>query len=50
MLGKRVPRACRCGAQHREYFEIEATAEAVREVDGVIRQWIEWGERRYGAE
>jgi hypothetical protein len=50
MLGKRVKRECRCGAEHREYFEIEATAKAVREVDEVITQWIEWGETRFGGE
>jgi hypothetical protein len=47
MLGKRVRRECRCGTEHKEYFEIEATTKAVREVDDVIRQWIEWGNRRF---
>jgi hypothetical protein len=50
MLGQRVRRECRCGTEHREYFEVEATAKAVREVDAVVRQWIEWGDRRFGDE
>jgi hypothetical protein len=50
MLGKRVRRECRCGTEHREYFEIDATTAAVRDVDEVIRRWVEWGDRRFGAE
>ncbi|KAF4470218.1 hypothetical protein FALBO_2890 [Fusarium albosuccineum] len=33
-----------CGTQHREWFEVEATREGIRTVDGVIRRWIEWDE------
>ena len=33
-----------CGREHREWFEIEASRAAVREVDGVIRRWVEWDE------
>ncbi|RSM09774.1 hypothetical protein CDV31_007514 [Fusarium ambrosium] len=33
-----------CGREHREWFEVEATREGIRAVDGVIRRWIEWDE------
>ncbi|KAM0229869.1 hypothetical protein ACHAP5_011522 [Fusarium lateritium] len=33
-----------CGREHREWFEVEATREGVKAVDGVIRRWIEWDE------
>ncbi|SPJ86807.1 uncharacterized protein FTOL_11832 [Fusarium torulosum] len=33
-----------CGREHREWFEVEATREGVKSVDGVIRRWIEWDE------
>lgn len=33
-----------CGREHREWFEVDATRAAVREVDGVIRRWVEWDE------
>jgi hypothetical protein len=31
-----------CGKDHREWFEIEASRDAVRQVDAVIRRWVEW--------
>lgn len=34
-----------CGREHREWFEVEANRAAVREVDAVIRRWVEWDER-----
>lgn len=34
-----------CGKAHREWFEIQATKEAVRYVDGVIRRWVLWAEQ-----
>ncbi|KAG8532257.1 uncharacterized protein KY384_003898 [Bacidia gigantensis] len=41
---KRVKRNCEtCGKEHREWFEVEATAEAVRAVDEICRWWIGWG-------
>ncbi|KAM0354268.1 hypothetical protein ACHAPU_001312 [Fusarium lateritium] len=33
-----------CGREHREWFEVEATREGIKSVDGVIRRWIEWDE------
>jgi hypothetical protein len=33
-----------CGREHREWFEVDATRAGVREVDGVIRRWVEWDE------
>ena len=33
-----------CGREHREWFEVEATREGIKAVDGVIRRWIEWDE------
>lgn len=34
-----------CGREHREWFEVDATRAGVREVDDVIRRWVEWDER-----
>jgi hypothetical protein len=48
MLGLRVKRECRCGTEHREWFEVQAKAAAVREVDNVIGNWVRWCEERYG--
>ncbi|RCI16201.1 hypothetical protein L249_1879 [Ophiocordyceps polyrhachis-furcata BCC 54312] len=33
-----------CGRDHREWFQVEATREAVRSVDEVIRRWVGWDE------
>lgn len=33
-----------CGREHREWFEVDASRDAVREVDRVIRRWVEWDE------
>jgi hypothetical protein len=33
-----------CGREHREWFEVKATREGIRRVDGVIRRWVEWDE------
>lgn len=35
----------RCGKTHREWFQIEGSRSGLREVDEVIRRWVEWGER-----
>ncbi|KAI9896863.1 hypothetical protein N3K66_007885 [Trichothecium roseum] len=46
-MGYRVEgkKACEaCGKEHREWFEIDATREAIREVDGIIRRWVEMDE------
>jgi hypothetical protein len=42
---KRVKRDCKaCGREHKEWFEIEATAEGVAAVDEVVRRWVKWAE------
>ncbi|CAK7274320.1 hypothetical protein SEPCBS57363_006104 [Sporothrix epigloea] len=33
-----------CGKEHREWFQVEATREAVAAVDEVIRRWSDWDE------
>lgn len=33
-----------CGREHREWFEVGATREAVAEVDEVVRRWSDWNE------
>jgi len=48
MLGQRVSRECRCGTEHKEWFEVEASARAVREVDEIVRKWVRWSEDRFG--
>ncbi|KAI5273852.1 DUF1766-domain-containing protein [Aureobasidium subglaciale] len=43
--GKRIKRDCgACGREHKEWFEIEATAEGVAAVDEVVRRWVRWAE------
>ncbi|KAI4723930.1 DUF1766-domain-containing protein [Aureobasidium sp. EXF-10728] len=42
---KRIKRDCQaCGREHKEWFEIEATAEGVAAVDEVVRRWVKWAE------
>ncbi|KAK4148326.1 GIY-YIG nuclease family protein [Dichotomopilus funicola] len=33
-----------CGREHREWFEVEASRDAVTEVDEVVRRWSDWNE------
>ena len=33
-----------CGREHREWFEVDASRKGVREVDDVIRRWVDWDE------
>ncbi|KAK4119196.1 DUF1766-domain-containing protein [Parathielavia appendiculata] len=33
-----------CGREHREWFEVKASREAVKAVDEVVRRWVEWDE------
>ncbi|PHH63167.1 hypothetical protein CDD81_6218 [Ophiocordyceps australis] len=33
-----------CGREHREWFQVEASRDAIRSVDGVIRKWVQWDE------
>jgi len=32
------------GKEHREWFDVEASGEGVRVVDGVVRRWVGWAE------
>lgn len=36
----------KCGKEHREWFEVEASREGLRAVDEVIRRWVGWAERQ----
>lgn len=47
MLGMRVRKGCRCGTEHKEWFEVGASAGSVREVDGIVRGWVRWSEERF---
>jgi hypothetical protein len=47
MLGKRVKRQCKCGTEHKEWFEVDGTATAVKEIDTMIRQWVTWAHSKY---
>ncbi|KAK3370442.1 meiotically up-regulated gene 113-domain-containing protein [Podospora didyma] len=33
-----------CGREHREWFEVDATRQAVADVDEVVRRWSDWNE------
>ncbi|KAK0720263.1 meiotically up-regulated gene 113-domain-containing protein [Lasiosphaeris hirsuta] len=33
-----------CGREHREWFEVEASRQAVADVDEVVRRWADWNE------
>ncbi|KAF2151202.1 hypothetical protein K461DRAFT_279990 [Myriangium duriaei CBS 260.36] len=35
---------CECGTNHREWFKIENTLDALKHVDKVVRNWIRWAE------
>jgi hypothetical protein len=50
MLGQRVKKECRCGTEHKEWFEVGASAKEVREVDEIVRGWVGWSEERFGGE
>lgn len=43
---QRVMKKCdACGKQHQEWFEVEATKGGVKNVDEVIKRWVDWAER-----
>lgn len=45
LAGRRVKRDCAaCGKEHREWFEIDASADAVGAVDETVRRWVRWAE------
>lgn len=31
-----------CGKEHKEWFEVDASREGVREIDKIIRRWVDW--------
>ncbi|KAJ6034863.1 hypothetical protein N7460_009038 [Penicillium canescens] len=33
-----------CGKEHREWFEVEASKEALKSIDDCVRRWVSWGE------
>lgn len=37
-----------CGREHREWFEVKASREAVKSVDEVVRRWVDWSLREHG--
>ena len=44
-MGKKELEKCaECGREHREWFEVPATRDGLRVVDGVVRRWVGWGE------
>jgi hypothetical protein len=49
MQGQRVKKECRCGTEHKEWFEVDATAKGVRDVDEIVRRWVQWSEERFAS-
>ena len=39
-------RCSECGKEHREWFEVAAAKEALRNVDECVRRWVQWGESK----
>lgn len=39
-----------CGREHREWFEVRASREAVKSVDEVVRRWVDWSLREHGGD
>jgi hypothetical protein len=50
MLGQRVKKECRCGTEHKEWFEVGASAREVREVDEIVRNWVKWSLDKFNEE
>jgi T5orf172 domain len=50
MLGQRVGKECRCGTEHKEWFEVGASTREVREVDEIVRKWVNWSIERFEGE
>jgi hypothetical protein len=43
---QRVIKQCEaCGKEHREWFEVRATREGIKAVDGVVKRWVGWAEK-----
>ncbi|RKF79090.1 hypothetical protein GcM1_205016 [Golovinomyces cichoracearum] len=34
-----------CGKVHKEWFEVEASREGIKEIDKIIRRWVDWNIR-----
>ena len=47
MLGQRVTKQCRCGTEHKEWFEVDATPRGVRDIDEIVRRWVRWSEDKF---
>ncbi|CAI6334045.1 unnamed protein product [Periconia digitata] len=46
LADKRVMKQCEaCGKEHREWFEVEASREGIKEIDEVVKRWVDWSER-----
>lgn len=48
LSGKRLQTSGKCdacGKEHREWFEVEASRDAVKAIDEIIRRWVDWGEK-----
>lgn len=43
-MGKDAEKCAECGREHREWFEVPATRDGLRGVDGVVRRWVQWAE------
>ena len=42
---QRVKKQCEaCGKEHREWFEVEATRDGVKQIDEVVKRWVTWAE------
>ncbi|KAM3417476.1 hypothetical protein BST61_g5720 [Cercospora zeina] len=46
LADQQVKKQCEaCGKEHREWFEVEASEEGVRNVDACVKRWVEWADR-----
>ncbi|RMZ70964.1 hypothetical protein GMOD_00008634 [Pyrenophora seminiperda CCB06] len=51
LAAQRVIKQCEaCGKSHKEWFEVEASREGIKRVDGVVRRWVGWAEGGGGGE
>ena len=45
LADQRVKRSCdSCGKEHREWFEVSTSREGLRNVDDLIKRWVEWAQ------
>jgi len=46
LASQRVMKKCdACGKDHREWFEVQATRDGVKNIDEVVKRWVSWAER-----